>query len=188
MVEKCFALRQIIYAKERQKMKKLIIGQIVTAVGIKGEVKIYSYAEELSRFKKLKRLYIGTEEENAEHEILNVKYKGQTVIVKLAGIDDRNAAEDVRDSLVLMAEADLEELPEGVYYVKDMVGMQVVTDTGRQIGTLNDINTNTPQRLYEVQNEKGKLILIPGVDEIILDIDMAKRQITVKEIEGLYEI
>ncbi len=174
--------------KEGRKMKKLIIGKIVTAVGIKGEVKIYSYAEELSRFKKLKRLYVGTEEENIEHEILNVKYKGQTVIVKLAGIDERNTAENLKESLVLMAEEDLEELPEGVYYVKDMIGMQVVTDAGRHVGTLNDINTNAPQRLYEVQNENGKLILIPGVDEIILDIDMAKRQILVKEIQGLYEI
>ncbi len=169
-------------------MKKLIIGKIVNAVGIKGEVKIYSYAQEPTRFKKLERLYVGTEKENKEHEILNVRYKGQTVIIKLAGIDDRNEAEELKDSFVLMAEEDLEELPHGVYYVKDMVGMQVVTEAGRQVGILKDINTNAPQRLYEVQNENGKLILIPGVDEIILNIDMANGQIIVKEIDGLYEI
>ena len=72
------------------------------------------------------------------------------IILKVAGIDDRNAAEAIKEQMVLMAEEDLDELPEGVYYVKDMIGMDVVSDTGEKLGKLRDINTNTPQRLYEV--------------------------------------
>ena len=86
-----------------------------------------------------------------------------------------------------MSEEDLDELPEGVYYIRDMIGMDVVSDKGELLGKLKDINTNTPQRVYEVARPGKSDILIPGVDEFILDINMETRTITVKVIEGLYE-
>ena len=65
--------------------------------------------------------------------------------------------------------------------------MKVVSDSGVELGTLKDINTNTAQRVYEVARPGKPDILIPGVDEFILDTDMDNRVITVKVIEGLYE-
>ena len=64
---------------------------------------------------------------------------------------------------------------------------EVVSDSGVELGTLKDINTNTAQRVYEVARPGKPDILIPGVDEFILDTDMDNRVITVKVIEGLYE-
>ena len=109
------------------------------------------------------------------------------VILRLINIDNRDKAESLKNQMVYMAEEDLEELPEGVYYVKDMIGMDVVSSEGLHLGKLRDVNTNTPQKVYEVERPGKKDILIPGVDEFILDIDMEKRVITVKVIEGLYE-
>lgn len=168
-------------------MDKIVIGKIVNVVGLKGEVKVYSYAEEPDRFERLEKIFLGTEEKNTEYVVTKVRYKGDMVILTLDGVTDRNAAEALKESMVLMDEADLEELPEGVYYIKDLIGMKVVSDSGVELGTLKDINTNTAQRVYEVARLGKPDILIPGVDEFILDTDMDNRVITVKVIEGLYE-
>ncbi len=168
-------------------MDKIVIGKIVNVVGLKGEVKVYSYAEEPDRFERLEKIFLGTEEKNTEYAVVKVRYKGDMVILTLDGVTDRNAAEALKGSMVLMDEADLEELPEGVYYIKDLIGMKVVSDSGVELGTLKDINTNTAQRVYEVARPGKPDILIPGVDEFILDTDMDNRVITVKVIEGLYE-
>ena len=104
----------------------------------------------------------------------------------------------------------MEELPEGVYDVKDMIGMDVVSEGGQHLGRLKDVLTDTPQKVYVVERREllkqrqkrinGKSngenknrmkrkpdILIPGVDEFILNIDMENNTITVRVIEGLYE-
>ena len=168
-------------------MEKIVIGKIVNVVGIKGEIKIYSYAEEKERFEKLEKIYIGTEGKNQEYRLTKVRYKGETVIATLEGLTDRNEAEKLKESLVLMDAADLEELPEGIYYIRDLIGMDVVSDKGEKLGILKNINTNTHQRVYEVERHGKADILIPGVDEFILNVDMEKKVITVRVIEGLYE-
>ena len=168
-------------------MEKIIIGKIVNVVGLKGEVKVYNYSEEPDRFETLERIYLGDDKKSVEYKIENVRYKDHMVILRLLNIDNRDKAESLKNQMVYMAEEDLEELPEGVYYVKDMIGMDVVSNEGVHLGTLRDVNTNTPQKVYEVQRPGKKDILIPGVDEFILDIDMEKRVITVRVIEGLYE-
>lgn len=171
-------------------MEKIIIGKIINVVGLKGEIKVYSYTESLDRFKKLERIYIGSDENDedlAEYKIKSVRYKGATVIISLEGVTNIDMAEALREKMVMMDESDLEELPKGVYYIRDLIGMTVVSDTGEVLGILKDVNTNTPQRIYEVQRNNGADILIPGVDEFILNTDMEKRIITVKVIEGLYE-
>lgn len=168
-------------------MEKIVIGKVVNAVGLKGEIKVYSYAETADRFEKLEKIFVGTENENKMYLITNVRYKGDMVILTLDGVADRNASEALKGLMVFMDEDDLEELPEGVYYIKDLIGMKVISDTGEELGILKNINTGTPQRIYEVARSGKADILIPGVDEFILDTDLQNKVITVKVIEGLYE-
>lgn len=168
-------------------MEKIVIGKVVNVVGLKGEIKIYNYAEEQERYEKLETVFLGSEKKNSPYKIEKVRYKDHMVILKLQGIDDRNAAESVRNSLVLMSEDDLEELPEGIYYIRDILGMNVCDQSGKLLGVLKDVLTNTPQKVYVVGREKGSDILIPAVEQFILDTDMEKKIITVNVIEGLYE-
>ena len=168
-------------------MDKIVIGKIVNVVGLKREVNVNIYVEKSDRFERIEKIIHETKEKNTEYAVAKVRYKGDMVILTLDGVTDRNTAEALKGSMVLMDEADLEELPEGVYYIKDLIGMKVVSDSGVELGTLKDINTNTAQRVYEVARPGKPDILIPGVDEFILDTDMDNRVITVKVIEGLYE-
>lgn len=164
-------------------MKKIKIGKIVNAVALRGEVKVYSYSEP-DRYRELTEIYV----EEKLHKIENVRYQGNVVILKLSGIDDRTAAEDAKEKDIYITEADLPELPEDTYYIRDLIGMHVSDDTGESLGTVRDIIQNRGQDLYEVERANGKLLLIPGVKEFILDIDLAQKEIKVKLPVGLLEL
>ena len=162
-------------------MEKIQIGKIVNVAGLKGEVKIVNYSGSKERYQELESIYI----ENAEHKIEKVRYNKDVVILKLSGIDDRNAAEEARGKDIYISESDLPELSEGEYYIRDMIGISVVDDTGNVLGNLSDVIQNRAQDLYEVEMKDGKKILIPAVEEFILNIDIEKKQMDVKLIEGL---
>ncbi|MDD2217506.1 MAG: ribosome maturation factor RimM [Eubacteriales bacterium] len=164
-------------------MKKIKIGKIVNAVGLKGEVKVYSYSEP-SRYKELTDIYV----EEKIHRIENVRYQKNIVILKLSGIDDRTGAENAKEKYIYIIEDDLPELPEDTYYIKDLIGMSVVDETGESLGKVKDIIQNAAQDLYEIERANGKLLLIPGVKEFIIDIDLNIKEIKVKLPEGLLEL
>ena len=130
-------------------------------MALKGEVKVYTYSNP-ERYEEIKEIYV----ENKPYKIEKVRFQGNTVILKLSGIDDRNAAESCKGKEIYIAESELPALPEDTYYILQ----------------------NTAQDVYEVRRESGKDILIPGVAEFILDIEVKERKITVKLPDGLLDL
>ena len=128
-------------------MEKIHVGKIVNAVALKGEVKVYTYSNP-ERYEEIKEIYV----ENKPYKIEKVRFQGNTVILKLSGIDDRNAAESCKGKEIYIAESELPALPEDTYYIRDLIGMDVVTEDGEKLGTLMDILQNTAQDVYEVRS------------------------------------
>ena len=93
-------------------MADIRIGKIVNAHGIKGEVKLISYSDDPDRFEMLESIIVkGPAGDRAdavsEYFIEDVRYKAGSIILKLEGVDDRNAAEAMKGSFVYMDEEDL---------------------------------------------------------------------------------
>ena len=186
-----------------RKMEKIKIGKIVSAVGLKGEVKIYSYAGSKERYESLARLIVaapgrGAADERGftpapdrgekEYAIENVRYQKEMVIVKLAGVGDRNQAEALRESEVFITEDDLEELPADTFYIRDLLGCRVLeAESGRELGTLSDVIQNSAHDLYQVDLTDGRQALIPAVGQFIAAVDPTQREIRVRLIPGLLD-
>jgi 16S rRNA processing protein RimM len=164
-------------------MEKILMGKIVNVVGLKGEVKVYSYTDRNERFEELETIWL----DNKQYNIQNVRYQNKVVIIKLEGINDRNQAELQRNKKVYIEETDLQELPEDTYYVRDLIGMEVVTET-EKLGEITDVIQNAAQDLYEVKTEDGKKIYIPVVKQFVLDVDMETRVVKVELPEGLLDL
>ena len=165
-------------------MEKIKIGKIVNAVGLKGEVKVYHYSDYKERFEELDQIWI----DGRKVAIEGVRYMKDMVILKLAGVSDRNGAEALKEQEVFIDESMLRVLPEDTYYIKDLIGMEVASKKEGRIGILTDVIQNSSQDLYEVTTEDGRKIFIPAVEEFIRDIDCQNRKITVELIEGLLEL
>ncbi len=165
-------------------MEKIKIGKIVNTVGLKGEVKVYNYSDSIEIYETIESIYV----EDRLTVIENVRAQKNMVILKLEGADDRNAAEALRGRELYITEDDLPELPEGRYYVRDLIGMSVIEKDGKLLGHVTDVLQNTAQDIFEVERENGNKLLIPKVDQFVLDIDTEKREITVKLIEGMLDL
>lgn len=168
-------------------MKDVEIGMITGPVGIRGEVKIKSYAEDPSRFRKIKEIGLRMDGKDAgDYAIEHVRSSGGMVVVKLAGVDDRNAAELLRNAEVFMDRADLEPLGPGEHYIRDLIGMAVVDDeSGETVGTLGDVLTDRPQDIYVIKAVDGSEFMLPAVPEFVRGIDDDSRVIRVRLIEGI---
>ena len=163
-------------------MEKIKIGRIVNAVALRGEVKIYNYSGYRERYEELDRIII----ENEEYEIEKVRYQQEMVILKLSGIDNRNAAEAMKNKDVYITEEDLEELPDDTFYIRDLIGLEVIDDSGR-IGVIKDVLQPSSQDVYVIQTDKNQDLMIPAVKEFVKEVNLEEKYIKVSLIEGMLE-
>ncbi len=164
-------------------LERFKLGQIVNAVGLKGENKVYPYTDYKERFEELDQLFI----EDKVYEIDRVRYQGNLAIVKFKGVDDRNAAEALKGKYLYIDRENARPLEEDEYFVPDLVGLKVCSPEGEVYGTLKDVIQNTAQDVYEVQKEDGGVFMIPAVKQFIKNVDIPGGVITVELIEGMLE-
>lgn len=163
-------------------MEKILIGKITSAVGLKGEVKVYNYSDSAEIYKNTEVIYAGAE----LRKVQGVRMQKNMVVLKLEGIDNRDQAEKARGTEIFVTEEDLPELPEGQYYIRDLIGMTVIdSEGGEEIGTVEDVIQNTAQDIFDIKTPEGKQVLIPKVPEFIVDINLENRTVKVKLIEGM---
>ena len=165
--------------------KYLEIGQIVNIFGIKGMVKIKPFTDDINRFDRLKKIYISNKNGKKEYQIQEVKYHKNMVLMKLEGIDTPEQADLLRQSYLLVDRADEEPLEEGVYYIVDLLGLEVYTDDNKLLGKVDDIFNTGSNDIYVVKDEMGKQILLPGIPDVLKNVDLEKGRITVHLIPGL---
>ena len=165
--------------------KYLEIGQIVNTFGIKGMVKIKPFTDDIKRFGKLEKVYIKNKEGKKEYQIQEVKYHKNMVLMKLEGVDTLEQAEILRQSYLLVNREDEEPLEEGVYYIVDLIGLEVYTDENIFLGKVDDIFNTGSNDIYVVKDGKGKQILLPGIPEVLKNVDLENGKITDHLIPGL---
>ncbi len=165
-------------------MERVKLGKITAPVGIRGEVRVYPYTDEITRFSDIKELEL----EDRPAKVLGVRYQKDMVVLKLDLLPDRNAAETARGKTLYLAKDKLWAMPENTYFVSDLLGCRVYED-GACLGTLSQVVQNTSaQDLYEVEREGAKPLLIPAVKEFILAVDPQEKRIDVKLPEGLLDL
>ncbi len=164
------------------KNDRIKVGKITTAVGIKGEVKVYPYTDDSERFEELESVYAGDD----VMDIDMVRYQKNLVILKFKGVDDRNAAEALRDRYLTIDRSELRELDEDEYFIFDLIGLEAVDREGNHIGVVSDVIQNTAQDLYEIKKDDGSKYLVPAVYEIVTDIDINSGIMKIDPIDGLF--
>lgn len=153
--------------------KRLIIGEIVKPQGITGSVKVKPYTDDVSRFKKLKRVFI----DGAEYTALKTSVSPDAVILWLKGVADRNAAELLRGKFIEVERDDAAPLESGRFYIVDVIGSRVVGDDGKLYGVVTDISNKSYADLYTLDNGK---IMFPLLKDLLVNIDVENKTVTVK--------
>ncbi len=161
-------------------MKKefLEIGRIVNTHGVRGEIKVQPWADSPEFLLGFKTLYL-------DGQPLRVRggrvHKGM-VILAVEGVEDVNAAMALKNRVLYIRRSDA-RLPEGSFFLQDILGAKVVTEQGEELGELADVLDLPGNAVYVVRGERE--ILIPAVPEFILRTDAENGVVTVRLIEGL---
>ena len=161
------------------------IGQIVNTSGLKGILKIKPFTDDIKKFSNLKTIYIKTKSGLTEFKIEQVRYVKNMVMLKLAGIDTVEEAEKYRNLYIKVLRDQEEELEEGSYYVVDILGCKVNTDANQELGKIVDVFQTGSNDVYVVKDEQGKQILLPAIKQVIKNVDIKNKIITVHLLEGL---
>ena len=165
--------------------KYLEIGQIVNTFGIKGQVKVVPFTDDINRFDELKEIFVEKKNELKLFQIEQVSYSKNMVILKLKGIENPEEAEKLRNCDLKIDRKNAKKLPEGTYFIADLIGLEVYTDEDILLGKLEDIYNTGSSDIYVIKNDVGKQILLPAIKEVLKQVDLENKKIIVHIIEGL---
>lgn len=164
------------------------IGKLTSAVGIRGEIRVMLYAGESDNLKKDAEIGLALGKREETLTVTSLRYQNGKPVIKLSGYPDRTAVEALRNAEIYIRVESLEELPEGEFYIRDLIGFEVYDRSSEQIiGSVTDYISNRAQALWEVTSADGRELLIPDVDAFVREIRGDERRIEVELIPGFLE-
>ncbi len=161
----------------------LVIGEISKPHGVRGEVRVIPHTDLPERFTWLESVYVGRTNPR-RIAVEGVRFHKELILLKLAGYDDRNAAELLRGEWLQVPEEEAIPLEEGEYFLYQLIGLDVVASTGEHLGTLVEVLETGANNVFIVRGPERE-ILLPDTDEVVLEIDFDQNRMTVFLLPGL---
>lgn len=162
------------------------IGKVVALFGVRGELKVRLLTDIPNRFAELESVHVGP-----DHTLQRIQgirpYKSEMIVLKLEGIDDANAAEALRNQDLSIPLSNLAKLPPDSYYQHDILGLQVITLDGRNLGTIVDIIVTGSNDVYSIKTPGGSQLLIPAIKDVIKQIDLIRHTMHIDPLPGLLD-
>ena len=166
-------------------MDLLEVGKIINTHGLRGEVKVSPWTDTPDVFEDLETVYL---KNNDALTISSVKYQKNNLIVKFKELGDINEAEKLKNQVLFAERSALGELPEGVYYIADLIGLSVRKETGEEIGKIKDVLQTGANDIYVVARGGAKDLLVPVIPEVVLSVDVDGGEVTVSLPDGLEDL
>ncbi len=167
------------------------IGVITSAHGIRGGVKVFPVTEDPERFRKLDEVLYslpGQDRIEGSYKVRRVAFQKQLVLLEFEGVCDRNTAETLKGRQLWVSREDALPLGEREYYLADVMGMKVVSDTGEELGRVTDILETGSNEVFQVEQEARKPLLIPSIPDCVVNMDFEQNLLTVHLLPGLRDL
>ena len=163
------------------------VGAITQTHGIKGEVKVFTMTDDVSRFKNMKGLILDTGKERITLEVTSARPQKNLVILKFKEYDNINDVERFKGCGLYVTKENRVKCENDEYFIADLIDMAVVGDDGVTYGNVCDVITTGANDVYVVKTPENKEILFPAIKDCILDVDLEKGEILVHPMNGLLD-
>lgn len=168
------------------------IAKVVSAQGLKGELRIKPYNAQPDWLNSIKSAYIFNPDQPAmrkKYDILQLTDMGKMLMLRLDGINTRQEAEKMIGWYMAVPEADLPELTQGEYYADQLRGLSVFSsDCQRRLGFVKEILSATNGDFIEVHQEKGQTVLVPFEPHFMDKIDLENKRMYLKGLDSLFNL
>jgi len=161
----------------------IVIGKILAPWGNKGELKVEVITDFPKRFASSSTVYVNHQPLTVE----NCRWHKGNAIIKFKTVDSPGAAQKLKGQTVEIPRGQLEPLPEGQYYHFQIIGLEVWTTRGEQLGRVTEILASQSNDIYIVHGNRGE-ILIPAIADVIKSIDLNQGRLIIEPIEGLLNL
>jgi len=169
------------------------VGRNVRPHGVRGLVKVRLFCEESRSLLDTQEVVVENGDSGISgsggprsYRIVEARKVGDGVLLGLEGVDDRDAAENLRGATVLIAREALPPVDEGEFYYHDLPGIEVVDETGARVGVVTSAFETAASDIIVVETSERNEVLVPMVDEIVLSLDTAAKKMVVKRVPGLF--
>ena len=152
----------------------LAIGEVLKPQGIKGELKVRPYVDDVNRFKNLRLVLI----DDVNYKVSHVRICPDAVYITLSGVSDRNTAESFRGKFLYVERENAIKLKKGSYFIVDVLGCAVVNEQGEQIGVVEDVSKSNVD-IYTLKVQDGGKIRFPFLKDAVISVDTESKIITV---------
>ncbi|MDF2648869.1 16S rRNA processing protein RimM [Paenibacillus sp. V4I3] len=168
--------------------KLVTVGRIVNSHGIRGELKVVPETDFPERFDKGNALIIvDSQNKQTPVTVQTSRLHKNMFILQFDQFSNINDVEKFKGSLLKIEAKEQQPLEEGEYYYHEIIGCKVVTEEGQELGLVSEVLTPGANDVWVVSLPKGKQLLLPVIDDVILDVDIANKTIRIHLMEGLME-
>ena len=167
----------------------MTVGRVVKPHGLKGELCVMHYTDSPFLFQELKRIYCRLPGKNPRRlTVESVRLHQEKPLVLFREINGRDQAEVLRGAELMIRRKDLPEEDPDAIMITDLTGLQVLRRDGLLLGVIQEVQMHAGQEIWVIAHPSGSEILIPAVDEFILDIDLDSGQARIDPPPGLLEL
>lgn len=167
-------------------MKFYNVGKIVNTHGIRGEVRVIATTDFVDqRFAKGATLYLAGSDQPLALTVESARPHKGSMLVKFVGYDNINDVQAFRNHELTVADEDQQPLEDGAYYYHQIIGLDVETLSGEHLGTIKEILSPGANDVWVVQRPGKADLLLPKIDQVIKEVDLAHHLVKVELMEGL---
>jgi 16S rRNA processing protein RimM len=156
------------------------IGRVLATHALRGEMKVEPLTTRPEYFAAGKSLWI----EGVSYEVESVRPQKGLILLKLSGVASSEEVERLRGRFVSLPEEALGPLPEGEYYAYQIVGLEVYEQDGERLGKVTELFPTGSNDVYVVEGPRGR-ILLPAIDDVIVEMDVAGGKMVVSLMDGM---
>lgn len=169
--------------------RKVAVGRVSTPHGARGELSVVPLTDFPERFLSMKTLDLYRDDRLVRSLPVNGVRANESkgTLILDCGLNDRDEAQELAGTFVMVDPEDRVPLPEGHFWIDDLIGLKVEKTDGTFLGTVENLLSAGGNEVYEIRDPEGALHYVPAVAEFVRELDVKTRKMTIALIEGLWD-
>jgi len=167
------------------KKEFIVIGKVVSTQGNKGEVKVMALTDSIDRFNNLDNVFLRNKNSQAILNLEKVRIRKNRVILKLKDIENIKEAKMIVGSFLEVERKNAVKLSKDTYFIFEIIGLEVCTENNIFLGKVENVINTGSNDVYVVKRKDKEELFIPAIPDVVKDIDLEKKRITINLVDGL---
>jgi 16S rRNA processing protein RimM len=158
------------------------VGKVTKSHGVRGEVVVLPFTDNPDRFADGATVLL---RDGRPLVVRSSRSNGGRLLVSFEGVTDRSGADELHGKELVVPESWLPALPPGEWWPHQIGGCEVVTESGRSLGTIADVIPNPANDLWVARDDAGTETLVPVLRDVLVDVDVEGKRVTVRDVPGI---